>query len=255
MKYAPIWNGVMAVFYLTNMNLFTSETYFDAQLDEWNSLLETWTGGNLFIAKRYAQGHVILFYVIIVIIILMMKYDGLLSSLLVRMPCIRVLYQVPLSKKEALSNNFYEVIQPEFLLKQYLRSLEVKDQLIAFVAANQHKGEFFDEFRKDIAVYLKQTQEKELALANKIRLLAKRMGYSQFSDMQSRCEKIMSRIDKANEFSSSRMVSQLQSYDYRDNEFYQPMLALEEVLQELPAEDEKEANEEAYVALKECFKN
>lgn len=37
---------------------------------------------------------------------------------------------------EALSDDFYAVIRPLFLIKQYRRALEVKEQLVDFVAKN-----------------------------------------------------------------------------------------------------------------------
>lgn len=45
---------------------------------------------------------------------------------------------------EALSDDFYAVINPEYLIKQYERSLEVKSHLMDFTATNQYKVEFFE---------------------------------------------------------------------------------------------------------------
>lgn len=121
---------------------------------------------------------------------------------------------------EAISNDFYDIIKPEFLIKQYYRALEIKSQLMDFIATNQYKTEFFEEFRDDVTSWMRQTSEKEVTIANKIRNLTKQLGYSNFHDMQSRCEKILQNLDKANDIVNSRMVSMIQSYDYRDNEYY-----------------------------------
>lgn len=92
-----------------------------------------------------------------------------------------------------------------------------------------------------------------------IRNLAKKMGYPHFPDMQSRCEKVLEHIEKANKVANSRMTSIIQSYDHRDNGQYRAMLALEEVLQKPEDEDAEEqpadeAMEQLYGVLKDVFK-
>lgn len=62
-----------------------------------NALFETWTGGKLFIAERYAQGHVILFWVIIVVLIFIIWFEDELSTLLCQLGCFKFCYQVPMS--------------------------------------------------------------------------------------------------------------------------------------------------------------
>lgn len=79
------------------------------------------------------------------------------------------------------------------------------------------------------------------------------MGYPYFPHMEARCEKVLENIEKAKRTANSRMTSAIQSYDYRDNEHYEAMLALEEVLQQ-PLEGDGEDLEELYAVLKECFK-
>lgn len=85
---------------------------------------------------------------------------------------------------------------------------------------------------------------KEHLLANKIRDLANKMKLYYFPDMESRCSKMRENIDTANSVVNSRMSSLIQSYDYRHNDYYQSMIALEEALQRDYDEEEIQYAEE-----------
>jgi hypothetical protein len=75
-----------------------------------------------------------------------------------------------------------------------------------------------------------------------MRKLSLKMGLGTFHDMDARCEKVMENLDLANKAANSRMSSQIQSYDYRDNEYYDTMLALEDVLKKSIEQLEEEAD-------------
>lgn len=253
LKYSFLWHGIAGTFILSNEGIFTSKTYFTAQVESANALLQTWTGGRLLIADRFVQGHVILFWAVTLTMLLLIWFEDDLLALGTSLPGLKWLYQRPLSKMEAITDDFYSAIRPHFLIKQYERAREAKEHLMAFIASHQHKTEFYEEFRSDIASYLEQTIQKEQTLAVKIRELATAMGYPKFHSMEDRCEKVLDHIEKANRVANSRMRSPIQSYDYRDNERYQAMLALEGALQE-PDETEEGDQEALYERLKECFK-
>jgi len=237
LKYSFLWHAIMGTFLLSNQNIFSTKTYFTAYIGDANALLESWTGGKIFIAERYAQGHVILFWVFMIIILLLIWNEDMISSFLLSLPGIKLFYQRPLAKMEAVSDDFYDVVQPTFLIKQYQRAIEVKHQVMDFIAHNQHRTEFFEQFRTEVAAFLVQTVQKEALISAKIRTLANKLGYSSFPDMQARCEKVLDHIDKANRVVNSRMTSDIQSYDHRDNGHYVAMLALEELLQKPIDED------------------
>lgn len=231
MKYSILWHLVSGTFVLSNPNLLSSESYFDAQRGHAGALVESWTGGTLSINSRYLQGHLILFWVAMGVMLTLIWFENEIVSLLLSCSCLRAFYSKPMAKKEAVSDDFYDEIKPLYLIKQYRRAIEIKLYVMDFIAKNQFKTTFFAAFRTSITNYLNQVISKEKTLADKIRKLAARMGYKGFHDMEARCEAILNNLDKADRVANSRMTSVIQSYDHRDNEQYQAMEPLAKILQ------------------------
>jgi hypothetical protein len=169
------------------------------------------------------------------VFLLALLFESSLFGLCARSICCRKIFKggkiyKPIhSRREAFCDDLYDLLDARYLVRQYERARNTKNEFIEYQGRRQHLPEF-EAFREKFQDYLARAIEKERQLATKLRELSLQCGWIQFPDMETRCERIIANINKANSQRDARLRSPLQSYALSDNEQYVAILALQEVL-------------------------
>lgn len=243
MHYAFIWHGIAATFVLSNENIFSSRTYFNSYAGSLNGLLKTWSGGKLFIAERFTQGHLILFWAVLLLFWAALLFEGTLFNWFSKLPFFKseIFYTPPYARTQAFCDDLYDLLDAKYLVKQYKRAVETKNDYIVYMGKRQHLPAF-EACRAQFQAYLKRAIEKERLLAVKLRELTASWGG--FPDMDARCERVLEDLPRANAERDARLRSPIQSYDLRDNEHYVAVLALQKVIIDSVGDPEDELMDE-----------
>jgi len=86
-KWAFVIHAIFGVFALSNPNILSSGVAApSSQMEKANMLLETWSGGYIFIPERFAQTHVLIFIFQMFVYLVMIAFEDLMKNLVDLLP-------------------------------------------------------------------------------------------------------------------------------------------------------------------------
>jgi len=208
-KWAFLWHGVMGAWMLSNPSLLSSDPYnVSSHVDAVDGLLRNWSGGKMFVPERFGQVHVVLFLVVMLVLCFMLAFETLLGVVLRGLGVADGLYVEAYKTMEAISDDFYQEISAESLVREYRRAVRNKRELMEFIAHAHHQPDF-EAHRTLIKEYLARIIEKEDLLAAKLKELCARLGTTEFTEVEDRCHTVLARQHRANLLRGNNMTSKI----------------------------------------------
>jgi len=86
---------------------------------------------------------------------------------------------------EAITDDYYDEIAPNYLVKEYYRAIALKKELMEFISKN-HSKVWFEEYRANYKEYMTKTIEKEILVSKKILNICNKIGIVEYS-IDDRC--------------------------------------------------------------------